>query len=83
MKGPECPIIDNLSIRTKGVEKLLQKLIVNKVAGPDDLPGYILSETATELSSILTAIFNQSLRTGKLPLALLSVIKRYNSIRIF
>jgi hypothetical protein len=67
MVGPEYPTIDNLNIHTKGVEKLLQKLKVNKASGPDDLPAFILRETATEIAPVLTAIFNQSLKTGTLP----------------
>ena len=67
MEGPEYPTIDILNIHIKGVEKLLQKLKVNKASGPDDLPAYILRETATEIAPVLTAIFNQSLKTGTLP----------------
>jgi hypothetical protein len=67
MEGEEYPKIDNLNIHTKGVENLLQKLKVNKASGPDDLPANILKETATEIAAVLTAIFNQSLKTGTLP----------------
>ena len=67
MEDPEYPTIDTLSIHIKGVEKLLQKLKVNKASGPDDLPAYILRETATEIAPLLTAIFNQSLKSGTLP----------------
>jgi hypothetical protein len=67
MEGPEYPTIDNLNIHTQGVKNLLQKLKVNKASGPDNLPAYILRETATEIAPVLTAIFNQSLKTGTLP----------------
>ena len=67
MEGPEYQRIDNLNIHTKGVENLLQKLKINKASGPDDLPAYILRETAVEIAPVLTAIFNQSLKTGTLP----------------
>lgn len=52
---------DNPNTNTKGVKKLLQKHKINKVSGQDDLPAHIHRETATELASITTAIFNQSL----------------------
>jgi hypothetical protein len=67
MEGLTYPTINNLNIHTKGVENLLQKLKVNKASGPDDLPAYILRETAVEIAPVLTAIFNQSLKCGTLP----------------
>ncbi len=50
MDGPEYPIIHNLTINVKGVNKLLKKLKVQKSSVPDDLPTYILKELAVEIA---------------------------------
>ncbi len=44
MEGPDYRKINNLIIHNNRVEKLLQKLKVNKASGPDDLPALILKK---------------------------------------
>ncbi len=55
------------TIMLEELEKLLQKLKINKSAGPDDLPAYFLKELAEEIAPTLTAIYTQSLHTSSLP----------------
>ena len=65
--GNKYPSIGNLSITLKGVQKLLEKINISKAAGPDLIPGRMLSMLAPELAPIVHAIFTQSLDTGELP----------------
>ena len=51
----------------EGVRKLPDNINPKKAAGPDQIPCRILKELATELTPVLTAIFNQSLTSGNLP----------------
>ena len=51
-----------------GVTKLLNGINPKKAHGPDEIPCRILKELDNELTTALTAIFNQSLETGELPL---------------
>ena len=62
-----APTISDLKITTKGVEKQLSTLIINKASGPDQIPNIFLKQTAKESASVLTALFTQSLQTGNLP----------------
>ena len=61
--GMQLPIITS-----EGVQKLLNGVNPHKACGPDNFKPAILKNCASELSPILTAIFNQSLTTGELPL---------------
>jgi hypothetical protein len=61
------PSMPKIQVQRKGVEKLLQNINSNKAAGPDKLPDRVLKEMASEISTVLTHIFNQSLATGQLP----------------
>ena len=65
--GPDYPTIANLVVMPEGVRKLLDNINPKKAAGPDQIPCRILKELATELTPVLTAIFNQSLTSGNLP----------------
>ena len=47
--------------------KTLQNLKINKSPGPDGLHPAFLKELAPQLSKPLTIIFNNSMKTGKLP----------------
>ena len=47
--------------------KLLQKLNPGKACGPDLLPARVLKELASEISPLLTTIFQKSLDTGYVP----------------
>ena len=59
--------IEELKITEQGVLNLLGKINVSKSIGPDEIPSRVLLETRHELVSVLTLIFNQSLKEGQLP----------------
>ena len=63
----EYPTIDNFEITTQGVYNILNTCNPNKSPGPDGIYPLPLKETATEVSSMLTHIFQQSLNMGMLP----------------
>ena len=67
MGGTTVPTIGDLKITTKGVEKQLSTLNINKASGPDQIPNIFLKLTAKESASVLAALFTQSLQTGNLP----------------
>ena len=58
-----------LVLTEEEVEKSLQKLNVNKSAGPDGIPPKLYRELSKELAKPLTIIFNKSLDTGTVPKA--------------
>ena len=60
------PNIDELTVTSDGVCKLLQDININKAMGPDLIPNKILKSCAYELSFGLATIFNKSLETGYL-----------------
>ena len=68
LHGPEYPTISILEVTPIGVTKLLNAINPKKAQGPDEIPCRILRELDNELTPALTAIFNQSLKTGELPL---------------
>ena len=65
--GPNYPPIDSLCIEERGVQQLLAGLNVSKASGPDQISCRVLKELASELASILTCIFRQSIGTATLP----------------
>ena len=50
-----------------GVLKLLANLNPSKSAGPDAISSRCLRDLATEISGMLTYIFQQSFNTGSIP----------------
>ena len=67
LKCDKFPYIDELTITSEGIEKLLHDLKPNKASGPDCVPARFLKETATELAPALGAFFTQSLNKSTLP----------------
>ena len=67
MKGDPFPTIDDLTIDTEGVRKLLEEVNPRKASGPDGVSSHILRELNKELAPIIRYIFNQSLETGDIP----------------
>ena len=61
------PSMCDIEVSVTGVQKLLAGLDTNKSMGPDGLSPIILKECASEISPMLTFIFNQSLKSGILP----------------
>ena len=67
-KGPSPhPDIDDITISSFGILKLLNNLNVNKATGPDCICARVLKETSSATAPILTIIFQRSLDTGIIP----------------
>ena len=67
-KGPSPhPDIDDITISSSGILKLLNNLNVNKATGPDCICARVLKETSSATTPILTIIFQHSLDTGIIP----------------
>ena len=57
----------DINVTENGVYNLLVGLDPNKASGPDGIAPRILIELASEISPVLTHLFNQSLQTGQVP----------------
>ena len=58
---------DECIISIQTTFKALRNIKTNKAPGPDNTPAWVLKDHAALLAPPLTAIFNCSLREGKLP----------------
>ena len=67
MSNNQYPGIGSLIITNKGVEKMLLNLNAYKAAGPDELHGKLLKNTAKESAPLLQAIFQCSIESGAIP----------------
>ena len=56
----------DITVTSKGIEKLLSNLNHHKAAGPDQIKRIILKYLSTPLSSILKHLFQKSLDSGTL-----------------
>ena len=56
-----------ITVDSKGVTKLLDRLNVHKAPGPDGLNARVLKECSTQISPILALIYNESLAQGNVP----------------
>ena len=65
--GPAKSKMEDINVTSEGVKKLLLDLKVHKASGPDRIPNRVLKELATEITPVLTTLFNQSLSTGTIP----------------
>jgi len=54
-------------VTVPGVFKLLSKLNSKKSTCPDELSPLVLKKTASDMSVVLTFIYNQSLSSGTVP----------------
>ena len=59
--------LSQIEISINGILKLLHNLKPGKAAGPDKIRPLILKELRVELAPIIKVIFEQCLKTGKLP----------------
>lgn len=62
------PTIGTIKITTRGVEKQLSELKVDKAYGPDGIPPWFLKENAYEISQVLTDIYQDCIHTGTVPI---------------
>jgi hypothetical protein len=63
----DYPDSGDINIANTGVEKLLQNLNPHKAAGPDNIRPMVLKELASEISPIMSIIYNVSIKTGEIP----------------
>ena len=61
------PSIDNVTVTTPGIVKLINNLKPNKASGPDQVSVRLLKLVPDESAKILQVIFQQSLSTGTIP----------------
>ena len=57
----------DITITNNGVVKLLKNLDASKATGPDEISARLLKEFATEFGSVLTDIFNKSIKQCEVP----------------
>ena len=67
MKEAPFPTLEQLTIDTNGVAKLLENLNPAKACGPDGIPNMILKTCADAIAPALTCIYRRSIQTGQLP----------------
>ena len=65
--GSSYAKMDDITVTTEGVRKLLIKSNPNKASGPDQIPARILKECSEGIAPILALIFNRSLQEGQVP----------------
>jgi len=65
--GQTIPTMPDITISSKGIEKLLKNLSPHKACGPDKIKPIIVKSLATEIAPILQVIFQKSLEEGSLP----------------
>ena len=63
----DYPDSGDINITNTGVEKLLKNLNPHKAAGPDNIRPMVLKELASEISPILSTIYNVSIKAGEIP----------------
>ena len=59
--------LDEIFCSIDEVKQLLSNLKVNKASGPDDVSSFMLKCVATSIAPSITQLFNQSIKTGKIP----------------
>ena len=63
----EEPLPAEFTIEAASTQRALQKVKCRKATGPDNIPPWMVNNYAYLLAAPVTAIFNSSLREGKLP----------------
>ena len=62
-----APSLPEISISTRGVEKLLRQLKPGKASGPDNISPRVLKELADVIADPLARVFRKSLHKGTVP----------------
>ena len=63
----EEPLPAEFTIEAASTQRALQNVKCRKATGPDNIPPWMVKNYAHLLAAPVTAIFNSSLREGKLP----------------
>ncbi len=71
-KLPTHPNDQSLCLSPADVRKTLSSINPHKAAGPDNIPGRVLTDCAEQLTDVLTDIFNTSLSQAVIPTCLKS-----------
>ena len=66
-KGTALIHLYQTTVHQAGVYKLLHSINQHKATDSDTIPGKLLNELASEISHILTTIYNASIKQGKIP----------------
>ena len=61
------PDMPPITVNAAGLRKLLQNLNPHKATGPDNIPAFVLKNTAPELAPLLSELFQLSLDTQEVP----------------
>ena len=61
------PDMPPITVNEAGIRKLLQNLNPCKATGPDNIPAFVLKNTAPELAPLLAELFQLSLDTQEVP----------------
>lgn len=61
------PVMDDIQISDRGVQKMLEGLKDHKAAGPDEISTTVLKKLAPTIAPALACIFRRSYATGLLP----------------
>ena len=61
------PEMESFTVSENGVLKLLLSIDPKKSGGPDSVPSRILKESATQITPMLTYLFNRTLDDGEIP----------------
>ena len=56
-----------ITVSVNGVQKLLSNLKPDKAAGPDNIKPLVLKELSSQISPLITLLFQKSLDSGILP----------------
>ena len=67
LRNSDYQDMSDIEVTQPGVLKLLAYLDPKKLTGPDQLSPRMLKEVSSEVTPVLTYIFNQSLSTGIVP----------------
>ena len=62
----EEPLPAEFTIEAASTQRALQKVTCSKATGPGNIPPWMVNNSAHLLAAPITAIFNNSLREGKL-----------------
>ncbi len=54
------PPMEDFLFTQPGIERLLSKLQPSKASGPNELPAHMLKETASQITAVVTVIFQQA-----------------------
>ena len=67
VEAPEHEVLENIEIKEKDVEDILNCINTNKAYGPDNISPRLVKEAGPTIVKVLTRIFNKSLQLARFP----------------